>query len=515
MILSFFLCSCSHLKYAFVQSEYLRIQRTEPGQLNLKHMIDHETFFVIGKTIDASGEYSDYYLAIAAYSSKFRENERVDTMHFAGAGTHYGLNLPEGSYTLLVYADLDGNKIFAQSEIVGQRNIELNKTIAPEKGLLHVDIKLTAAERIDWAEDIPMPQVAEPPKSLFFPVGTIRSLDDPVFDDNMATLGMYDPASFTEQAPTMFFALEEDFIYKIPVIFVHGIRGSPRAFLPIVDRLDRKRYKPWFFYYPSGGDLEQLGNLFYKIFLSGKIAQLDKEPIIIVAHSMGGLIVREALNEYGGKSGENTVGLFITIATPFGGHPAAATGEKHGLVVLPSWRDVNPANSFIKKLYRKPLPESLNHQLIYAYQNPSVLKLNENSDGVVPLSSQLHPAAQEQSRGQFGFNSSHTDILKNEKMIAYVVKLMEKVKNFYPEEQLQYMFAGGYDVDLGDDYSPIGKFFIRNYGKSAMAVTKGVISPFYPEQENFLRVNRGERPPQNEVEKDWLKFRREFPEFGL
>ncbi len=477
-------------------------------------MIDNENFFVFGKTIDESARYSDYYLAVAAYSNKFKENERVDVMHFAGAGTHYGLNLPAGDYNLLVFADQDKNKIFDQSEVVGQRTIELNETTAPQKGLGHVDIILTEPKRIDWAESIPMPIVPEPKKSLFYPGGAIRSLDDPIFDENVATLGMYDPASFTEKVPTSFYALEEDLAHKVPVVFVHGIGGTSRAFEPIIDKLDRKRYKPWFYYYPSGADLEQLGELFYRVFLSGKVVTMDKMPMIIVAHSMGGLIVREALNKYGDKSSENKVELFVTIATPFGGHPAAASGEKHGLIVLPSWRDVNPENNFIKDLYRKPLPDLLNHQLIYAYQNPDTLKISENSDGVVPLSSQLHPIAQKQSKSQFGFNSSHTSILEDEEMIAYILDHIDEVENFFPDEHLKYLFKGGYDVDLSDEYSPIVKFVIQNYGEYWMAITNGTLKPFYPEQEDFMKVIRGEKTTTSEAIKGWLKFTSEYPEIG-
>jgi len=40
--LAFCLCSCTYLKYAGVQAEYARIQNAEPGQLNVKHMIDRE-----------------------------------------------------------------------------------------------------------------------------------------------------------------------------------------------------------------------------------------------------------------------------------------------------------------------------------------------------------------------------------------------------------------------------------------------------------------------------------------
>lgn len=512
LTLPYLFCSCSYLKYASIQAEYARIQSADPGQVNLKHMIDRDTFFVFGKTIDEPARYSDYYLAIAAYSDKFKKNERVDTLYFAGAGTHYGLNLPAGVFTLLVFADQDSNKIFEQTEIVGQITIELDEASGPGRILGHVDITLTAPTQIGWVKSIPMPGISEPKKSLFYPTGTIRSLDDPIFDDNIATLGMYDPASFNEYAPTMFYALEEDLAYKIPVVFVHGIGGSSRAFLPIVERLDRSRYKPWFFYYPSGGDLDQLADFFHRLFLSGEIIRMAQMPMIIVAHSMGGLVVREALNKYDKKPGETVVELFVTIATPFGGHPDAASGEKHGLIVLPAWRDVNPDNRFIKELYRKPLPDFLHHQLIYAYQNPDTIKLSENSDGVVPLSSQLHPIAQKQSQEQFGFNSSHTTILENEEMITHILERIDKVKNFFPEEYLQCFAKDGYDFDLSDEYSPIAQYFIHYYGKCIMRIINGTLKTFYPEQQDFLKAIRGEVPATTEVEKGWMKFVSEFPE---
>ncbi|MBX2859368.1 MAG: hypothetical protein KTR17_11965 [Cellvibrionaceae bacterium] len=85
---------------------------------------------------------------------------------------------------------------------------------------------------------------------------------------------MYDPASFLDYAPTMFYALEEDFLYKVRVVFVHGIGGSIRQFNDIVQGMARDRYKPWYLYYSSGGDLHQLARLFYEIFLAGKVIRL-------------------------------------------------------------------------------------------------------------------------------------------------------------------------------------------------------------------------------------------------
>ncbi len=235
-------------------------------------------------------------------------------------------------------------------------------------------------------------------------------------------------------------------------------------------------------------------------------------PMIIVAHSMGGLIVREALNKHDNRQKENRVSLFVTIATPFGGHPAAALGEKNGLIVLPSWRDVNPENRFIKELFRKPLPENIEHQLFYAYDNPATLKISKNSDGVVPLSSQLRLKAQQQATGQLGFESSHTGILQNEEMINHLFVRMDRVKNFYPESHLKVFRRGGYEVMLTDDYRPISQYVIHSLGKYWMAISNGTLKPFFPEQERFLRVINGEESPKYETVEDWLRFLKDYPE---
>jgi len=510
--LAFCLCSCTHLKYASVQAEYARIQIAQPGQLNLKHMINRDTYFVYGLSIDETGSYRGLPKAIVAFSSKYTANEPVDTMYFEVAGSHFGLNLPEGRFDLLAFADIDGNGVFESSEVVGLRPIELNSATMPEKVLGQVDVQLAEPITIDWDVSIDVPDSRARSESLFYPSGALRNLDDPIFDSSFSTLGMYDPASFLEQAPTMFYALEEDLGYKIPVVYVHGIAGSAREFETFIAHLNRSRYKPWFFYYPSGGDLDQLAELFYQIYLSGKVMRSAGMPVIIIAHSMGGLIVREAINKYKGRQHENQVHLFVSLATPFGGHSAAAVGEKRGLIVLPSWRDLNPENQFIGNLYRKPLPDFVHHELIYSYQNRGGINIGENSDGVVALTSQLHPPAQRQSSGQFGFNNTHTSILHSEEVVEYIDEKMAMVKNVFPPAQLHLLLQGGYDVPLGEDYPPIAKYSIRNYGLYLMALTNGAISTFHPEEERFIAVVNGEKKPRDDAEKGWLRFLAEYPE---
>lgn len=507
-----FLGACSYLKYASSQAEYRRIQQASPGQVNLKHMIDKETYFVIGQTIDELARFSGSPLVVAAYSSKFKPHERVDTMYLNGSGTHFGLNLPEGDYHILVFADENRDELFDQNEIIGEEVISVGGAENSNRVLGQIEIRLSSAKQVVWVEAIENRTSSNKlEQSVFFPTGSIRGFDDPLFSENMTTLGMYDPASFIEQSPTMFYALEEDVVYKIPVVFVHGAGGSIRDFEFIVSQIDRTRYKPWFFYYPSGGDLDQIAELFHRIFLSGKIIRLGEMPMIIVAHSMGGVLVRESLNKYVESKDGNKISLFVSIASPFGGHPAAALGEKHGIMVLPAWRDLNPEGSFIKKLFREPLPNSVEHQLLYAFDNSATVKVGDNSDGVVPLSSQLRVEAQDEAAGQFGFNASHTGVLMDGNLIAYVFKSMDRVVNPFPQSHLRVLRLGGYDVNLSS-YGPESQYVIRNQGKYWMAISNGSLSPVFPEQKRFLRVIHGEEPPKFEVVKDWLRFLEEHPD---
>lgn len=510
-----FLSSCTYLQHAAKQSEYSRIQETNPSQRNLKHMINRQTFVVYGRLLDEMELYRGLSYEVAAFSDRYSDNELVDSTHIHRASTHYGLNLPDGNYELLVLADLDQNGVLEQTEVVGRRLIKLSNDTYPQRVAGNVDILLSTQNAAEWNIHIPTPEIAPSQQSLFFPKGTLRRLNDPLFDSDFAALGMYEPAAFLESAPTMFYALEED-SFKIPVIFVHGIGGSAREFATIVAQLDRQLYKPWFFYYPSGADLDQLAEVFYSVFLSGSAVPWSVTPMIVVAHSMGGLVVREALNKYRGTGNENRVDLLITIATPFGGHPAAAMGEKRGPLVLPSWRDLNPEGVFINRLYRKPLPSHLRHHLLYTYGNPETLKLGENSDGVVPLSSQLYRAAQLQATEQFGFNTSHTGVLKDEDTIERIVQSIGRVRaDDYPESHIEALLAGGYDVELDATYTDREQHFIHTMGHFMALLANGTLSTLGdPVLEHFVQAAQGEAEAKTGPETAWLKFIQDYPQYA-
>jgi pimeloyl-ACP methyl ester carboxylesterase len=502
------LTSCTYLHQAGKQAHYAAQLKKDPKLRISKHLVDTEKFFVYGQITGNAGS-SEAQMAVIALSDTFERNEVVDINHFSRLDSYYGLNLPEGTYRLLVVSDLDCNGFFDETEVIGSRQLVLSEKETPGKVLGEIDLKVNKPQAYSGAPfPLQVPPAPDLTESLFYPKGTIRSLDDPIFSQQMARMGMYESAAFLEVAPMMFYALEEDIGYKIPVIFVHGIDGSPREFREILEHLDRRLYRPWFFYYPSGNDLGQLSEFFYNIFLSGKVIPLYRTPTVIVAHSMGGLIVRDAMNRCKGEKKGAMVQRIITIASPMGGHPGAGFSE-NGPLVLPSWRDMNPESDFIRRLFRKKLPEETACHLFYAYGNDSPLKIGENSDGVVPMSSQLTPPAQKEAARQYGINDTHTGILKTPELIDQLLDIIYEVKPAYSEDLIAEFARGGFDVELGEEFSPMEKYFIRHYGYFLEALASGRLTPEDPVQEHFIKACRGEIPATNAAETAWIRFSKE------
>jgi Protein of unknown function, DUF len=200
----------------------------------------------------------------------------------------------------------------------------------------------------------------------------------------------------------------------------------------------------------------------------------------------------------------------VTLASPLGGHPAAAKAAQ-GPVVIPSWRDVDPVSPFMRDLRRRKLPTGLEYHLLYAFGNEATVKLGENSDGVVPLSSQLNRAAQEESTVQFGCNDTHTGILANAEAVERVIGIIASANSPFPEDHLKELFKGGYDLPLVGEYSPLGRYCIRFIGHWLAALAEGRLAPLDDQQKRFQKVVRGEAPADSPVEKGWLRFIEEYP----
>ncbi len=514
MVSFVFLQGCTYFGQVRKQRELEESFSSDPNAETAKHLATRSKFIVYG-VLAGGGEASGKPLAVAAISSDYSEDEIVDVCHFCRSDSYYGLILPAGSYEIVALRDVDGDGLFEDGELVASDSISVNEELCPDRVLRLEDLQ-EGRPRAGRLRTLPiavaMPD-AERAESLFYPRGTLRSLSDPIFSPQTTQLGLYDPAAFMRVAPLMFYALEEDIGYKIPVVFVHGIDGSPRNFEAILGAMDHSRYKAWFFFYPSGADLRQMAQLFHDIFLSGSVIPKTGTPVVVVAHSMGGLVVREALNLWEGpEKGGQDVRSVITIASPFGGMDSAGFGVRHAPLVLPAWRCLDPGSDFVAGLFRSPMKDRYRHYGLLASLSLVDGLDPADDDGVVPVSSQFPEAAHREFAATAACQAGHVDILQNPQAIEFVVSHISEVSIGWPDEHLDKLGEGGFDVELGDDYSPVDRYTIQTYGHYFRALLQGEIDPLEPSQAHLLDVIRGLAEPQNPSELLWLRFTREHPD---
>lgn len=246
-----------------------------------------------------------------------------------------------------------------------------------------------------------------------FSAGKIVPLYSSLFDRSNGSTGLWVPMQFVDEIGGGLYFTKAYDPNKIPILFVHGAGGNPREWLNIIRSLDKK-FQPVVAFYPSGMRLEHSAKVIHgaiqKIF-----TQYKPEYMPIVAHSMGGLIMKKAIDLMDEKE-LNRVRNFITISSPWGGDGLA---KKSGSLdySLPYWVDMKPTSDFLYYLHKKPLSKRIKHYLLFGYNGKLTLTKGTSNDGVVTLKSQLHYKRQEQAHKVLGFNENHTSILRSKKLI--------------------------------------------------------------------------------------------------
>lgn len=109
---------------------------------------------------------------------------------------------------------------------------------------------------------------------------------------------------------------------RIPVLLIHGLQDTPVTWLPVYqelmrDPVIRKRYQFWFFSYPSGYPYPYSALLLREELQRIRREHPDHKDIVLVGHSMGGVISRLVLLDPGDR-----------IWTSYFGTPPSATELK-------------------------------------------------------------------------------------------------------------------------------------------------------------------------------------------
>jgi pimeloyl-ACP methyl ester carboxylesterase len=253
-------------------------------------------------------------------------------------------------------------------------------------------------------------------------VGEVVRLGDPRFGPEAGKLGLWHPGDFVERYGWGLFLPRPWDPGKTPVLLVHGAGGYPQEWARIVASLEGTRFQPLLFQYPSALRLPAVVDA-----LDDMMAELRDRyafrDVVVVAHSMGGLVARKAVAAGAGRWAED-VRLLVTIATPWGGVDAARTGLVDSPVVVPSWVDVSPDSPFLRALRRTPLPAGARSALFFGYQRGRSLLSQESSDRTVSLRSVLEPEAQAEAAVVRGFDEDHDSILTSDAVVAELRRLM-------------------------------------------------------------------------------------------
>ncbi|MEN6622370.1 MAG: alpha/beta fold hydrolase [Smithella sp.] len=271
----------------------------------------------------------------------------------------------------------------------------------------------------------------------FTSAGALANLGDPFFSAENGLSGFWAPLEYFKRTGCNISFLEPYDPKKIPLLFVHGAAGSPQDWRYFINNIDRSRYQPWIFYYPSGARLDTVSFL-----LQSKLYELyrkyEYESLYIVAHSMGGLVSRSALIEKNNFT--DSVKLFVSISTPWGGEQRAKTGVEKSPAVIPSWKDVEPDSEFIKRIFASKLDSSMRYYLFFGHKGGGSL-FRQNNDNTVTLESMLDPRAQADALKVTGLNEDHVSILSSPEMVKYFKNVLADTEAYRDKK---YVRSKGY-----------------------------------------------------------------------
>ena len=368
-------------------------------------------------------------LAIAIVVDDGNESRVIDfeVINFTQNGdvkvSYFFFDLPIGMYTAYALTMPDQNSSYKDVHLSvlakGSGSITENDLKAYQNAIILDDIKIDkqeSSEHFPYSLEYMREKLENPNQRRVGYFEDNVNLDDPVFSHQVAMEGLYYPESFKHKTKGIYRLAPEFKQGSIPILFVHGMGGTPRDWKFMLENLDLEQYTPYMLYYPSGEDFTKLAAQYNAWIASDKI--FENGPGVIVAHSFGGIIVRDAANL---DHKINRV-LFISLATPYGGDTKASDGVKNAPYVIPSWRSIADDGDFIKNLYRNKLSDEETFELIFAYNNNGD---GQSGDGRVSLEKQLRSEAQKEARSIRGFNEDHISILNSKETAEYINTLLE------------------------------------------------------------------------------------------
>jgi pimeloyl-ACP methyl ester carboxylesterase len=342
---------------------------------------------------------------------------------------HWMFIAAAGNYGIAAFEDANRDLVYQPGEpFVGP---EANAVLCAPGGRIKdiaLSIPAVASSKIGRALDIAALQARSVDDQMnatlgqLTAVGELASLSDARFSEDNAESGLWRPFDFLFNARAGIYFLQPYDPAKVPVLFVHGINGTPLNFDYLIEHLDRTQFQPWVYYYPSGAHLAAIAD-----HLTQTMTKLQQryhfKRFAVVAHSMGGLVSRGFILRYSDTGGAGAIPLFMTISTPWGGHKAAELGVKTAPVVVRVWYDMAPGSDYLRSIFSRPLPAGTVQHLVFTF-NRNGNSFGESNDHTVTVASELLPQAQREALRSYGFDDTHMSVLQDPEVSSLLDRLL-------------------------------------------------------------------------------------------
>lgn len=363
---------------------------------------------------------------------------------FADDSGRYSFALAPGDYLLLAFLDDNGNLTLDDSEPAAQ--VQGGDAIHCKPGGRQTAdaVELVASDRLSLDRNLSVVRdrsVVEAALETAVSIGQLTAfgevvpLDDERFDLVVARDSLWRPMDFVRAGYSGVYLDEALDPERVPVLFIHGINGSPRVLSPLIERLDTSTFQPMYYYYASGLAIGQVASHLYRIMQEMEVRS-GIDHYHVVAHSMGGLVARSWLLERARRGEIASIGGLITLSAPWGGYDSARQGVKYSPVIAPVWRDLATGSDFLAGLFDSPATSDIEdaelpgHHLLFSYRLDGWMT-GTSGDGVATLESMLPVAVQRQADSIFGVNAGHVDILESEAAQARFAKLLDALEARY------------------------------------------------------------------------------------
>lgn len=353
---------------------------------------------------------------------------QLANMRTVSSGETFYFLLPRADYTLFAFADVNSDFEYQVGDPSARidepfvnwfSELQIQDRLHPDTLTLE-QFELTSTANLGRELDMSLVTLREGTKAAENFLRVV-SWDEDVFSAENSKRSLWEPSWFQEEIGYGLYVLEEFDPDKKSILFVHGITDSPRVFKRLAGSIPAD-YQLLLFYYPSGFPLEYtsyvLNEALDELVRRDQIPQLD-----IIAHSMGGLFSKGTLNLADNELRQR-LRLFVSIASPFGGHASAAFGTKWSPIVAPVWWAMVPDSPFLNHISNLDLSQGPSHHLIFSFSHEAGGK-SEGDDGVVTVRSQLDDSAQRNATAVYGIADSHVGIVSNSCTAALVAAILQ------------------------------------------------------------------------------------------